>query len=76
VHAAPDVTTRRADDADTVAAYAAARASGLAVYGGIALNQHVGGINAAAVAAALTATGLDRGALVAAASENPSRLIS
>ena len=77
MHAAPDVTARRGDDADTVAAYAAAgyagcvlkahyestvgrahaaaRSSGLAVYGGIALNQHVGGINPAAVAAALAA---------------------
>lgn len=79
VHAAPDVTTRRADDLDTVRAYlrsgftgcvlkahyestvgraaAAAAAVGLPVYGGIALNQHVGGFNPAAVAAALAAGG-------------------
>lgn len=77
VHAAPDVTSRRADDVDTVRSYAAAgvtgcvlkahyestvgraaaagRAADLRVYGGIALNQHVGGFNPAAVAAALAA---------------------
>jgi hypothetical protein len=38
-------------------AHAAARASGLAVFGGIALNRHVGGINPVAVAAALGAGG-------------------
>lgn len=79
VHAAPDVTPRRADDTETVAAYAAAgytgcvlkahyestvgraRAAGsgrsLRVYGGIALNQHTGGVNPAAVAAALSSGG-------------------
>lgn len=38
-------------------ARAVAHATGLLVYGGVALNQHVGGINPAAVAAALTAGG-------------------
>lgn len=79
VHAAPDVTPRRADDHDVVAAYAAAgfsgcvlkahyestvgraaaasRAHGLPVYGGIALNQHTGGVSPAAVAACLAAGG-------------------
>ncbi|MBI1352014.1 MAG: hypothetical protein GC156_12950 [Actinomycetales bacterium] len=38
-------------------AYAAARATGLQVFGGIALNQHCGGINPAAVAATLQAGG-------------------
>lgn len=79
VHAAPDVTPRRADDRDTVAAYAAAGFTGcvlkahyestvgraaatgrgqpLRVYGGIALNQHVGGVNPAAAAASLEAGG-------------------
>lgn len=38
-------------------AYAVAAATGLAVYGGIALNQHVGGLNPAAVAATLGAGG-------------------
>jgi hypothetical protein len=38
-------------------AYAVRRATGLQVYGGIALNQHVGGINPSAVAAALGAGG-------------------
>jgi hypothetical protein len=38
-------------------AHAVARATGLTVHGGIALNQHVGGINPAAVAAALRAGG-------------------
>lgn len=38
-------------------AHAAARASGLAVFGGIVLNRHAGGINPAAVAAALGAGG-------------------
>ncbi len=79
MHAAPDVTARRADDTDTALAYAAAgyagfvlkahyestvgrahaaaRASGIAVHGGVALNQHVGGVNPAAVAAALGAGG-------------------
>ncbi|WP_049570962.1 DUF6282 family protein [Streptomyces sp. SBT349] len=79
VHAAPDVTSRRADDHDVVAAYAAAgftgcvlkahyestvgraavasRAHRLPVHGGIALNQHTGGVNPAAVAACLGAGG-------------------
>lgn len=79
VHAAPDVTPRRADDRGVVAAYAAARFTGcvlkghyestvgravaagrgqpVRVYGGIALNQHVGGVNPAAVAACLDAGG-------------------
>jgi hypothetical protein len=79
VHAAPDVTPRRADDHDVVAAYTAAgfsgcvlkahyestvgraaassRAHGLRVYGGIALNQHTGGVSPAAVAACLDAGG-------------------
>lgn len=79
VHAAPDITPRRADDHDVVAAYAAAgftgcvlkahyestvgraaaasRAHPLAVHGGIALNQHTGGVNPAAVAACLQAGG-------------------
>ncbi len=79
VHAAPDVTPRRADDHDVVAAYAAAgfsgcvlkahyestvgraaaasRAHGLPVHGGIALNQHTGGVRPAAVAACLDAGG-------------------
>ncbi|EST34114.1 hypothetical protein N566_18940 [Streptomycetaceae bacterium MP113-05] len=79
VHAAPDVTPRRADDHDTVAAYAtagfsgcvlkahyestvgraaaASRLHGLAVYGGVALNQHAGGVNPAAAAACLDAGG-------------------
>lgn len=81
VHAAPDITPRRADDLGVVAAYAraqftgcvlkahyestvgraaaAARGSGgaLRVYGGVALNQHVGGVNPAAVAACLQAGG-------------------
>lgn len=81
VHAAPDVTPRRADDIGVAAAYAeagftgcvlkahyestvgraaaAARGSGgaLRVYGGVALNQHVGGVNPAAVAACLQAGG-------------------
>jgi uncharacterized protein DUF6282 len=81
VHASPDVTPRRADDHDVVAAYAAAgftgcvlkahydstvgraaaaaRGSGgaLRVYGGVALNSHVGGVNPAAVAACLQAGG-------------------
>ena len=79
VHAAPDVTARKADDLETVRAYAragfagcvlkahyestvgrsaaAAAATGFPVYGGIALNQHVGGFNPAAVAAALAAGG-------------------
>ncbi|MDT0379981.1 DUF6282 family protein [Streptomyces sp. DSM 42041] len=79
VHAAPDVVPRRADDHDTVAAYAvagfsgcvlkahyestvgraaaAARAHGLPVYGGIALNQHTDGVNPSAVAACLDAGG-------------------
>lgn len=79
VHAAPDVIARRADDVDTVRAYAAAgfsgcvlkahyestvgraaaasAAVGLPVYGGIALNQHVGGFNSATVAATLAAGG-------------------
>ena len=38
-------------------AHALASATGLSVHGGIALNQHVGGINPAAVAAALGAGG-------------------
>lgn len=38
-------------------AHAVAQATGLTVYGGIALNQHVGGVNPAAVAAALGAGG-------------------
>jgi Family of unknown function (DUF6282) len=38
-------------------AHAAARASGQTVYGGLALNQHCGGINPSAVAAALEAGG-------------------
>lgn len=81
VHAAPDITPRRADDIGVAAAYAeagftgcvlkahyestvgraaaAARGSGgtLRVYGGVALNQHVGGVNPAAVAACLQAGG-------------------
>lgn len=79
VHAAPDVTPRRADDRDAVASYAAAgfegcvlkghyestvgravaagRGQPLRVYGGIALNQHAGGINPAAVAACLDGGG-------------------
>lgn len=79
VHAAPDVTPRRADDHDVVAAYgaagfsgcvlkahyestvgraaAASHAHGLAVFGGIALNQHTGGVNPSAVAACLDAGG-------------------
>jgi hypothetical protein len=81
VHAAPDITPRRADDVAVAAAYAeagftgcvlkahyestvgraaaAARGSGgaLRVYGGIALNQHAGGVNPAAVAACLQAGG-------------------
>ncbi len=79
VHAAPDVTERRADDRQTVAAYAAAgfhgcvlkghyestvgravaagRGQSPRVYGGVALNQHVGGVNPTAVAACLNAGG-------------------
>lgn len=79
VHAAPDITERRADDHDVVAGYAAAGFSGcvlkahyestvgraaaagrgraLRVFGGIALNQHVGGVNPAAVAACLDSGG-------------------
>ncbi|WP_116051086.1 DUF6282 family protein [Amycolatopsis palatopharyngis] len=38
-------------------AHAAGRGRSMAVYGGIALNQHTGGINPAAVAAALSAGG-------------------
>ncbi|AXK35815.1 hypothetical protein DVA86_27485 [Streptomyces armeniacus] len=80
VHAAPDVTPRRADDHDVVAAYARAGFTGcvlkahyestvgraaaasrahhpLRVHGGIALNQHTGGVNPAAVAACLGAGG-------------------
>ncbi|MBN9791704.1 hypothetical protein DMP17_24300 [Pseudonocardia sp. TMWB2A] len=79
VHAAPDIVPRRADDRDTVAAYAAAgfrgcvlkghyestvgraaaagRDTPLAVHGGLALNQHVGGINPAAVVACLESGG-------------------
>jgi hypothetical protein len=38
-------------------AQAAARATGQAVYGGVALNQHCGGVNPSAVAAALVAGG-------------------
>ena len=38
-------------------AHAVATATGLSVYGGIALNQHVGGVNPAAVAATLAAGG-------------------
>lgn len=79
VHAAPDITPRRADDNDLVAAYeqagfsgcvlkghyestvgraaAAGRGRDLRVFGGTALNQHVGGVNPAAVAACLDAGG-------------------
>ena len=38
-------------------AHAVARLTGLAVYGGIALNQHSGGVNPSAVAAALSSGG-------------------
>lgn len=38
-------------------AHAVAQVTGLEVYGGVALNQHVGGVNPAAVAAALGAGG-------------------
>jgi len=41
----------------TVGRAHAASAAGLPVYGGVALNQHVGGLNPAAVAAALAAGG-------------------
>jgi hypothetical protein len=79
VHAAPDIISRRGDDAEIAREYgaagyqgfvlkahyestvgrarAAAAASGLRVYGGIALNQHCGGINASAVAATLLSGG-------------------
>src|SRR5690606_17562137 len=79
VHAAPDVTDRRADDIDPVRAYVAAGYTGcvlkahyestvgrahtagrdrpIRVVGGLALNQHTGGINPAAVEAALRAGG-------------------
>lgn len=79
VHAAPDITPRRADDHDVAAGYAqagfsgcvlkahyestvgraaaASRAHPLRVHGGIALNQHAGGVNPAAVAACLDAGG-------------------
>lgn len=79
VHAAPDITSRIADDQGIVAAYdeeqftgcvlkghyestvgraaAAGRGRELRVYGGIALNQHAGGLNPAAVAACLDAGG-------------------
>src|SRR5262245_62988987 len=40
-------------DATMGRAFAASAGTGLRVYGGLALNQHVGGINPAAVAAAL-----------------------
>ncbi|WP_028934605.1 DUF6282 family protein [Pseudonocardia spinosispora] len=79
VHAAPDVTDRRADDIDTALGYEAAGYTGCVlkahyestvgrahlagrdlrtrVFGGIALNRHTGGVNPAAVAAALLSGG-------------------